>query len=402
MFLKFISALLLILLGLRPFISSLAEPGFDIVFSSVFILVCALFILKRFLPVKKNVFFSCAGLFFLAVFFSVTLSLDKNKSLLAFYPYATYLFCFIAVSHFDAKERGLVIKTLIISSALVSFCALKFLTKELFYTISYIEKTPSLINTFALEYLSRGRAFIPFPTPTALAGYLILFIPLSCILLSKDQKKPKTPVCITNVLSLLIFFGLSLALLSTQSLGAILSLLIAATITLFQKKHHFKKTTALFTILFLGIALICVFYLRKNQVLEFNQPHISISNRLFYWKQAVLNITQHPWLGFGLGNYPHYKTISAHNTYLQIWTETGILGILAFLMLCAQIFKKGFKENLKENSALFSLWVGNVAFLIHNACDFTFFYPEIALQWWAIAALLLNQPYDHSNLSKKT
>lgn len=258
------------------------------------------------------------------------------------------------------------------------------------------------MNAFALEYLSRGRAFIPFPTPTALAGYLILFAPLSCAFLFKNQKKPNAPVCATNILSLLIFFGISLALLSTQSLGALLSLAIAATIALFQKKYHFKKTTALFTILFLGIALITVFYLRKSQALEFNQPHVSISNRFFYWKQAALNIMHHPWLGFGLGNYPHFKTISAHNTYLQIWAETGILGFLAFLMLAAQMFKKAFKENFKENPHLFSLWIGSIAFLIHNACDFTFFYPEIALQWWAVAALLLNQPSNLLNPNKET
>jgi len=395
MLLKIISALLLILLGLRPFISSMAEPGLDIVFSSVFILTCALFILKRFLPIKKNAFFSTASLFFLAVFLSVTLSLDKDTSLLAFYPYATYFFCFVAISYFNEKECNLLIKTLILSSTLVSFCALKFLTGEYLYTISYLEKTPSAINAFALEYLSRGRAFIPFPTPTALAGYLLLFAPLAFALLFNNQKKQNTRVSATNILTLLVFLGITLALLSTQSLGALLSLAIAAALALFQKKYHFKKTTILLTTLFFGITLVVIFYLRRTQALEFNQPHFSVANRLFYWHEAVLNILLYPWLGFGLGNYPHIKTIAAHNTYLQLWAETGILGFLSFLVLAVQTVKKGFIESFKKNTPVFALWIGSSAFLIHNACDFTFFYPEITLQWWAIVALLLNQPSNH-------
>jgi O-antigen ligase len=380
----------------------MAEPGLDIVFSSAFILACAIFILKRFTPVKKTVFFSTTSLFFLAVFLSVTLSQNKDKSLLAFYPYATYLFCFIAISYFNAKEYNLLIKTLIISSALVSFCALKFLTVELLYTISYLKTTPSPINAFALEYLSRGRSFVPFPTPTALAGYLILFAPLSFALLFKNPKKQNNPVSLTNILTLFIFLGISLALLSTQSLGALISLAIAATLFIFQKKYAFKKNTVLLTALFLGITLISIFYLRQRETLIFNQPQFSITNRMLYWHEAVKNIFQHPWLGFGLGNYPHHKTIAAHNTYLQLWIETGILGFITFLALAAQIYKKGFKESFKENNALFfALWTGSSAFLIHNACDFTFFYPEITLQWWAIVALLLNQPSNPTDPIKE-
>ncbi len=104
---------------------------------------------------------------------------------------------------------------------------------------------------------------------------------------------------------------------------------------------------------------------------------------------ALCFIRQHPWVGYGLGIYPFFKSISPHNSLLQLWAETGLLGLVAFLLFLGATLKISW-EKLGQDKRLVSigLLIGHLAFLLHNTVDFTFFQPEVSLFWWAVAALL--------------
>ncbi len=74
---------------------------------------------------------------------------------------------------------------------------------------------------------------------------------------------------------------------------------------------------------------------------SFSFSDTSSTERIVLWHEAVRNITDHPVLGVGMGNYlatarplsaagtPFY----AHNLYLDIATEVGLVGLGLFLML---------------------------------------------------------------------
>jgi putative inorganic carbon (hco3(-)) transporter len=74
---------------------------------------------------------------------------------------------------------------------------------------------------------------------------------------------------------------------------------------------------------------------------DISPANYPVVERLAHW-QAALNMARaHPWLGVGLGNYevvyPIYRLINwkfplghAHNYYLNIFAETGIIGILVY------------------------------------------------------------------------
>ena len=297
MFSKFILALFLFLLGLRPFVSSMAFPDADIFYSFVFVLISLLFLLKNVQPLQKNAILSSATLFFVMALLSVVFSKNRIVSVSEFYKYATYFFCFFAVAHFHPNEKKLLLKTLWVSSTLVSFYALRYLLTELLDTMTYLKRSHDILQVFGVEYLSRGRAFFPFPTPTALAGYLILLIPLSFFFLFKNKPKEETQswrsLSLTNILALLAAIGISLALFSTQSLGALLSLGAALGTWFFLQRNHAKKHTIFLALIPFTITVFLVFYLRRMNSLFFNQISFSYINRLIYWKHAFHNILIH-------------------------------------------------------------------------------------------------------------
>ncbi|WP_322800631.1 O-antigen ligase family protein [Thermoflexus sp.] len=77
---------------------------------------------------------------------------------------------------------------------------------------------------------------------------------------------------------------------------------------------------------------------------EVNDANFAIIERLAHWQAAVEMIRAHPWLGIGFGNYaaayPAYALIRwpnplghAHNIYLNMAAETGLIGLLLYLLL---------------------------------------------------------------------
>ncbi len=387
MFRKIIFTLFLFLLACRPFLSSMASPREDIAFSCIFVIVSLLLLRKSALLLLKSPASLFAALFLLAILISLSFSQDLQKSLSEFYKYATYFLAFFAVSSFDAQERKYLLKILILSCALVSFYALRWLIGGLLHTLDYL-RSFGMTEGFAVEYLSRGRAFVPFPTPAALAGYLILFAPLSATLLLETEKNCRLPLLkrtIKNSLLLLTVMLIYLALLATQSIGGFLSLTLSVVIFFYARKKRPAKKIILLILCGLILSGLILFFLRNNSLYIFNTPIFSLSDRLSYWREAINVISHHPLAGVGLGNYPFFKSISPHNSYLQIWAEIGILGLVSFIGLsCRTLITR---EETQNNA----LWIGTLAFLIHNLVDFTFFQPQIFLLWWVVAALLTSK-----------
>lgn len=77
---------------------------------------------------------------------------------------------------------------------------------------------------------------------------------------------------------------------------------------------------------------------------DITSENYALVERLAHWQAAVNMATDHPWLGVGFGNYetayPQYRLVNwkfplghAHNYYLNVLAETGIIGLIAYLLL---------------------------------------------------------------------
>lgn len=82
---------------------------------------------------------------------------------------------------------------------------------------------------------------------------------------------------------------------------------------------------------------------------DINDDNYAILERLAHWQAALAMAEDHPWLGVGFGNYePAYADYAlinwpyplghAHNYYLNLLAETGVLGLLAYLGLWTAVF----------------------------------------------------------------
>jgi O-antigen ligase len=73
-----------------------------------------------------------------------------------------------------------------------------------------------------------------------------------------------------------------------------------------------------------------------------SDENFAIVERLAHWQAAINMANDHPWIGVGLGNYeiayPDYRVPSwpnalghAHNDYLNLLAETGVIGLVGYL-----------------------------------------------------------------------
>ena len=98
-----------------------------------------------------------------------------------------------------------------------------------------------------------------------------------------------------------------------------------------------------------------------------NRREISNRGRIEIWNSTWNSISERPWLGVGIGNYPAVlgenlsstkEGASAHSLYLDVAAETGIFGVAALLLLFAEIFWMAIRTSVTVKDKFPSLFSG--------------------------------------------
>jgi O-antigen ligase len=126
------------------------------------------------------------------------------------------------------------------------------------------------------------------------------------------------------------------------------------------------------------------------------------TGRAHFWSGALQIIRDHPWLGTGLGSfgsaYTRYDTSNgayrleqAHNDYLQIVSDAGLVGGLLGLAFVVLLFRAAFRgmqshDRFRRGVALGAL-AGCAGALVHSFFDFTLHTTANALLFLLLAAL---------------
>jgi len=327
---------------------------------------------------------TAAFLFFLSLIISVVFSDNPSNSLIHLYEYLSLIAIFYVVSISRQSDKNLLINILMMSAIVVSLYSLRTLFIFSDQVICYLDKYNKSFP-FAQEFLARKRAFAPFSSPNLLAGYLLMMIMLSGGIIAQKIKEKKNDYLF--FLGLICLFICLLALFFSKSIGA--WVVFTASLLLFLIFAKMKSRKALLILCLIIIIFGAVLYLRFQETNNFVQPAFSFHKRISYWRDAVSLIKRYPLTGVGIGNFYVRGSVAAHNSYLQIWAEFGVLGIISSLLIFTLFIKKVFQffHSGKLNYFRLGILLGGLSFLLHNVIDFSFFVSQVAFLWWVLLGL---------------
>jgi len=210
-----------------------------------------------------------------------------------------------------------------------------------------------------LDYLlvTRQRILLPLGKHINIAGYLCLYLPFNIAMVFFSRNKLlKIGSVFTGILLLLCFiWGASRATWIAVPASVI--------IVVFLKN---KKIS-----IYMFFALIIGFFLLSPQ-LKYRAVSIldslSWGARLELWRAALMIFKDFPIAGIGPGmyenivhQYSHSLSdihLHAHNTYIEVAAELGVIGFLLFLGVFAVLFKELpgiFKKERTDDALAFSL-----------------------------------------------
>ncbi|MCB0199628.1 MAG: O-antigen ligase family protein [Anaerolineae bacterium] len=138
---------------------------------------------------------------------------------------------------------------------------------------------------------------------------------------------------------------------------------------------------------------------------EVTGASFSVIERLAHWQAAINMWTDHPWLGVGPGNYatvyelyrlPRWQDAlgHAHNVYLNIAGESGVLGLLGYLLLWAAGIWQALRSTASNRRFVAAVGAGVLGGLVHATVHNVFdnlwvqhIYLVLALMFGLLAVL---------------
>ena len=259
------------------------------------------------------------------------------------------------------------------------------------------------------------------------AEYLIVPLPIVVSLFLVSQSKLKKSLLLIGIL----LIGGSLILTFTRGsyLGFGVSLIFMFLLFLsHQGKDFIKENKKNFILLLIAILVVIILFVLPNplnkpgtviskikgriSITQVNQDS-SLKRRAAIWKFTLMMIKDNPLLGSGLGTfeyntlkyqakffeqgqnrtiYPYGFAEKAHNEYLQLWSELGIIGLSIFIWLMVSYFNYGIKMLQKakddyKQGILIGLMGAVVAILVDSLFGFPFHLPASIILFWIVLGL---------------
>ena len=239
-----------------------------------------------------------------------------------------------------------------------------------------------------------NRVYSTLQNPNVLSEYLLLVIPLTFAMAISEKNKW------LRLLLLCCGLGMGLCMLLTFSRGGYLGLLCAAALFLILIDRRF---------LFLGVLLlaVAVLVMPDTIVMRFasigNMGDSSTSYRVSIWFGTLAMLKDYLLCGIGPGTaafqkiYPVYSYAEAaaqhaHNLFLQITCDSGVCGILTFLLLIFTFFKSvsvAVVRECRNRSKLLQIGVmaSVLGFLVQGMTDNSFYNYRVLLMFWVLITL---------------
>ena len=319
-------------------------------------------------------------------------TVDLKESLIGLRKLIMCIFLYLAVVNSVTTDKRLkyIIFILILSASLVSLDGLYQLMsgRDLF----------SARTLMVYPHLGIKRITASFQQAGSLGIYLGVVIPLAMTL----------ELFYLDGLKRLLIGGMCIVMLAALILtfvpGAVFGVYMAlSTIFLIKKKK------LLFLLLLLGFVL--GFFLLPPSLTNWSSGafFLTFKGRLKMWEIALKMIKMHPLMGLGLHTFPlNYEkycppgypfyglgTPYAHNMYVHMATEIGLLGVVSFFILIFALFKNSMAAYKKakeeyQKVCLLGLLGAMVAFLVHGILESSLYTSQGAILFWILLGLTVS------------
>lgn len=318
---------------------------------------------------------------------------------IAFYGFTilqyVLLFFMILVFIRHERERKMLVKALLYSTVIVVLYGLYQYVHML--TLHEVE----WVDNEAFPRLMR-RMYSTLYNPNLLSEFLLFMISATASLCIAKIPKWKQAVPYGALLG-----GLVLCLILTYSRGAWLSL---CAIVFFFGLVWDKRLWLSFSV----IPFILLFYhggvtTRLMSIFSHSEVDTSVSMRIDMWTGAWQMFLDHPGLGVGWGAfkfvYPAYNELiqqagitifHAHNMYLNILAETGLIGFLLFMGILvytcvyAGRFLIGHEGTPFDRALAMTVVAAILGADVSGVTDYDLFSTQISLTLWLFIALFVN------------
>lgn len=305
-----------------------------------------------------------------------------HEARLAFEPFMAFVILWLLI---DGDAGGLLRETvphLVASATVVAFIGVYQYVRKVPVPAQWLDKDTEsgIIST---------RAFSLFGSPNVLAAYLETIIPLGVYVAVVRTRWHERAIAVGCVL--VMGSGFLLTLTRAAWLSAAGSFFVGLLILN-------PTLAAIFAAAGAGILIaVPTFRLRMTNLLS--STYVDKSNnlgRLFRWRQAFVNLGDHPLLGSGLGTfggsaaqkYGYFTGISMDSVWIRVLTETGIVGFALYVSWLSSAFAcvatRFFRS--KDKLWLFAS-VGLLALLVNLFTDNLLNSWAIALLMWSLFAL---------------
>jgi O-antigen ligase len=260
-----------------------------------------------------------------------------------------------------------------------------------------------------------GRVSAPFEgpegEPNTLGGYLVLILSVVLgLMLTWGTKKQKT---LLGVLTLLILLSLA----ATLSRSSWLALVPMAFTLIFFSDKRLPLIMALILIVLIS-PFILPSSVKERVSFTFTQPkemgQITVGNvridtstsaRVESWKNILeRDFINHPILGYGITGY---RFVDAQ--YARVLAETGLMGIVTFLILLYSIYMNALQTYRKTSDSFFrglslGYLAGFISMLTHAIGANTFIIVRIMEPFWFLTAMVIIIPTieQHSQTISQT
>jgi putative inorganic carbon (hco3(-)) transporter len=243
-----------------------------------------------------------------------------------------------------------------------------------------------------------------------LAGYLNLVLPFCLAFAVGDTDS------VLRTLSRWCLALGAIALLLTQSRGGLLAfvaiLLVYAYLSADDRKARIRQVALVLIVCLLAAAVAGFFFQRLGEIDDFTTV-----SRLAIWGGAFAVFARSPLLGTGFGNLralmggllnlPDGWTGDAHNLYLELLAETGLVGFMVFSVLIILALRTALRqlrktENHFDRIIAIAIFAAICGVLVHGTVDYLFHTtPQVTALFFLVLGLSTAQASTHETAASR-